>query len=214
MKGLLLVLVVGAVMAVAAGSALAADEAAAPKAPAKAGIKAGINLQLDQINLSDEQKEQIKAIIQTAREQAQAATDIQAKLQIFADAVEKIRTTVLTDDQRAKLEGIKSDIVGQIQVKLQGIAQQSGMTEEQIAAAKAIMQAAAEEAKNAPDLQAKLQIFKDAMEKIRTTVLTEEQRAKMQQSEEQIKQKMEQLREKMKARRGQESSAPAAAPQA
>ena len=70
--------------------------------------------------------------------------------------------------------------------RLQGMGQQWGLTEEQVAAAKKILQAAAEAAKQAPDLQAKMKIMQDAMEQIRTTVLTDEQRAKMQQGQGQM----------------------------
>ena len=135
-------------------------------------------------------------------------------MQVLKDAMEKIHSTVLTDEQRAKLEELGQKVGAQVMDRLQGMGQQFGLTDDQIAAAKTILQAAAEAAKQAPDLQAKMQIFKDAMEKIRTTVLTDEQRAKMQQGQGQMSEKMQQMREKMKERRGQQGQAPAATPTA
>jgi len=138
MKSLtLLVLAMGAVMAMAAGSVLAADEAAAPAAkPApKAEARAGIAMQLDQLGLTDDQKAQIKAILQAAAEQAKQAPDIQAKLQIFKDALEKIQTTVLTDEQRAKVQQGQEQLKQKMEQLREKMKERRGQKTEEAAAA-------------------------------------------------------------------------------
>jgi Spy/CpxP family protein refolding chaperone len=60
------------------------------------------------LNLSPDQKAQVKAIMDQARTDAQNATDRQAKHQILQAAFEKIKTTVLTADQVKQLEAEKA----------------------------------------------------------------------------------------------------------
>ena len=55
------------------------------------------------MDLTDQQKAQVKAILAKAREDADATTDKNAKQAIFRAANEKIRQTVMTDEQRAKV---------------------------------------------------------------------------------------------------------------
>ena len=63
----------------------------------------------EKLGLSDKQKEDAKAILQAAREEAKKVTDRKAKMKIWKDAFEKIKTTVLTDDQRAKLKDMREN---------------------------------------------------------------------------------------------------------
>jgi antitoxin component HigA of HigAB toxin-antitoxin module len=189
---------------VAAG-ALWAQDAAAPaegaKAPAKAEAKAALAWWIDQVGLSDKQKEDIKAVLTAAKEAAAQAVDAPAKMQILQAAMEKIQTTILTEEQRAKLQELRYSLVGIAQERLQAMAQQFGITDEQIAAARDILKAAAEQAKAAQDFQTKIKIFADALEKIRTTVLTDEQRAKMEEVQKQMRERLQQLRQRMQERR-------------
>jgi hypothetical protein len=59
----------------------------------------------EKLGLTDKQKADAKAICQAASEEAKKATDPAAKMKIMKDAFEKVKTTVLTDEQRAKLKG-------------------------------------------------------------------------------------------------------------
>jgi Spy/CpxP family protein refolding chaperone len=60
------------------------------------------------LNLTDDQKTQVKAIMQQARTDAQNATDPQAKREIHKAAFQKVKDTVLTDAQRAQLEQMRA----------------------------------------------------------------------------------------------------------
>jgi hypothetical protein len=60
-----------------------------------------------QLGLTPDQKAAAKAILKAAEEQAKTVTDHAAKHKIFEAAFAKIRTTVLTDAQRAQLAEIK-----------------------------------------------------------------------------------------------------------
>lgn len=64
------------------------------------------------LNLSADQKAQVKAIMHQARADAQNATDRRAKRQVFQAALEKIKTTVLTADQVRQLEARKAARLG------------------------------------------------------------------------------------------------------
>jgi len=61
----------------------------------------------EKLGLTADQKEQVKAILKAAHEQAKAATDPEAKKKIMHEAFAKIQTTVLTDAQRTELAKMK-----------------------------------------------------------------------------------------------------------
>jgi Spy/CpxP family protein refolding chaperone len=112
MKSLLTAISV-ALLALVIGAGLAGAQPAGPgageKAPqAKKCMKHARCLMAEKLGLTDAQKEQVKTILKAAREEAKTATDRAAKIQIFKDAREKIRTTVLTDEQRTKLDEMKA----------------------------------------------------------------------------------------------------------
>lgn len=58
------------------------------------------------LNLSDDQKQQVKTIMDQAKEQAQKAVNAREKQMIFQQAFRKINDTVLTAEQQAKLKEI------------------------------------------------------------------------------------------------------------
>lgn len=90
----------------ASGVAQAAKHAPASQPAAGHGRMAGV---LDKLNLTDDQKAQVKAIMTQAKADAKQATDKAAKKEIHKAAWEKVRTTVLTDAQRKQLEQMKAD---------------------------------------------------------------------------------------------------------
>jgi Spy/CpxP family protein refolding chaperone len=188
-----LMTVVGvAAMALAAGIILAAETGGATPTtpPAKADVaRPHGGWWADKLGLTPDQRDQVKAIMTTAREQAASAPDHAAKVKIFKDAFEKVKTTVLTDAQRTKLAELRASPAGRMRGRAHFVGEKLCLTPEQRDAAKAILKTAHEDAAKVVDKAAKVKIFKDAFEKIRTTVLTDAQR-----------QKLADLREKMKER--------------
>lgn len=72
---------------------------------------AGARLQelLTQLNLTDSQKAQAKEIMDAAREEA-AKAEGPARLEAYRAAMEKVRDTVLTAEQKAQLEKLQSQM--------------------------------------------------------------------------------------------------------
>lgn len=124
------------------------------------------------LNLTDAQKAQIKEIFTTARADAQKATDKDAKRAIWKAAVEKVKTTVLTDEQRQKLAQMHHRHMMFAKLNL---------TDAQKAQVKDILTAARADASKATDPAAKKAIFKAAFDKIKTDVLTDAQRQQLEQ---------------------------------
>ena len=150
----------------------------------------------ERAGLTPEQKEAVKAIMQPAREAAEKATDREAKAKILREAIEKVRTTVLTDDQRKKLEAVREDrgpggesVAERVKEHLARLTERLGLTPAQQEAAMEILKAAHGEMQNAADVQAKAKIMRDAMEKIRTTILTDDQRKKFEVGREEVKER-------------------------
>jgi Spy/CpxP family protein refolding chaperone len=111
MKSVTMTLALAATLALAvqaaSGAATTTPPAKAPAAqvgatPPARGAWAG------KLGLTDEQRTQIQAILKDAREHARTAADRAAKMQIMKAAFEKIKTTVLTDEQRQKLDQFKA----------------------------------------------------------------------------------------------------------
>ena len=107
-----------------------------------------------QLELTDEQKEQMQAIMAAARQQ--------------------IHDDVLTDEQRVKLEELKQ---ARGEEMLTRMTERHGLTAEQVEQVRAIMTAAHEQAEAADSREDKWEIMKAAFEQIKTEVLTDEQRA-------------------------------------
>jgi hypothetical protein len=209
----ILSLVAMATLALSAGAALAADApAAAPaegaKAPTlKTEVKNLLVWWADQVALTEDQKAQIKTILATVKEDVAKAEGLEAKAKVLRDAAEKIKAVVLTDEQRKKLQELRQSLVGLVHDQLQAMADRFGLAEEQIAAALDILKAAHEEAQQVKELVAKVKIYRDALEAIRTKVLTDEQRQKI----EDLRAKFEEIRAKLmeRTRRAAPADAPA-----
>ena len=107
-----------------------------------------------QLELTDEQTEQMQAIMAAARQQ--------------------IHDEVLTDEQRAKLEELKQ---AHGERMLAHMTERYGLTDEQVEQIKTIMAAAHAEGEAAETREGKWEIMKAAFEQIKTEVLTDEQRA-------------------------------------
>ena len=130
---------------------------------------------LGKLNLTDEQKAQIKQILATAKASAATATDAAAKAQIFKQAKEQIATTVLTAAQQAQLKELRTRQFERHHGMLRHILSELHLTPAQRAQIRGILQTARAAAQQAPDHQAKMKILKAAMEQIKTDVLTPQQ---------------------------------------
>lgn len=107
MKKMLIAAIAAAFMFTLVGTAMAKDKAATSKPAAGLRGPAAIYSKLD---LTDAQTAQVKDILDQAKKDQAAAADKKAKGEIMKAANEKIRTTVLTDEQRTKLDEMKKDM--------------------------------------------------------------------------------------------------------
>ena len=181
MKRSLVATLGAAVLALSAVWALA-QNAAAPAASATGpgdAVKARGEQTAGRLGLSAEQRGEMRAILKAAQEQAQNAPDREAKAKILREAMEKVKTTVLNDEQRKKWDGVRESVVDRARERGGEMLERAGLTPEQKESAKAIMQAARTQAESATDREAKAKIFREAMEKVKATVLTDEQRKKL-----------------------------------
>lgn len=135
------------------------------------------------LNLTDQQKQQVQAILDKAKADAAAAPDPQAKREIHKAAWQDIRTNVLTEPQREQLAQMHHGH-GRM-----GVLGQLNLTADQKAQVKTIFQQARTDAANATDPQAKKDIHKQAWQKVRTEVLTDAQRQQLDQMKAQWKAK-------------------------
>lgn len=126
------------------------------------------------LELTDAQKAKIKEIVTAAKADVQKATDKAAKMAIWKAAREKIRTDVLTDAQREKLAGVHRAMM------LHRLGRELGLTDDQKTKVKDILKTAHADAIKATDKAAKQAVWKAAFEKIKTDVLTADQRTKLQ----------------------------------
>jgi Spy/CpxP family protein refolding chaperone len=173
MKRALALLFAAAAMAWIVAPALAAD-ATPPAATSRPHARhAGLLARV--LELTDAQKAQVKDILKAAHADAQKATDAAAKKAVWKAAFAKIRTDVLTDAQRAKLVKMH---------RMHGVIQKLNLTADQKAKVKDILTAARADAAKATTPEAKREIFKAAMAKVKADVLTDAQRQQLEQMKE------------------------------
>jgi Spy/CpxP family protein refolding chaperone len=129
----------------------------------------------EKLNLTADQQTQVKGILEQAKTDAGSAPDKQAKHVIFKAAFDKIKTDVLTVQQRTEWQQMKTHWRHGHHGKMMGY-RALGLTPDQQSQVHAIMQQAKTDAASAADGQAKHDIWKAAKEKINTTVLTQAQR--------------------------------------
>jgi len=179
MRNLVVTILGVAGLALSAGWALAENAATPPAAPGEAAAAARGGQIAGRLGLSAEQREQMRTILKAAHEQAENAADREAKGKILREAMEKIKTTVLNDEQRKKWDEVRQGAGDRAKEPAGESLERLGLTPEQREASKAILQPAREAAQKAADREAKAKILREAMEKVKATVLTDEQRAKL-----------------------------------
>jgi Spy/CpxP family protein refolding chaperone len=130
-------------------------------------------------SLTPEQQTRVQAICLEAAKAAKAAPAAagaqRSSTAVAAgrDALEKVRTTVLTDAQRLDLE------VNRLYESLINAFHGCSLDPEQNAKVRAMCREAAEGFVGSPDVNARNTARRDVMEKVKASVLTDEQRAKL-----------------------------------
>ncbi|MFB3893852.1 MAG: hypothetical protein ACE15C_17710 [Phycisphaerae bacterium] len=136
---------------------------------------AGAGDMMAKFRLTDEQKAKAKEIIEAAKADAAKAEGPEAKMKVFKDAFDKLVKDVLTEEQQKALEELKSKLainIDEIKTQLEKVK----LTDDQKAKVKDIMDAARADAQKAEGAEARIKVFKDAFEKVKSDVLTEDQR--------------------------------------
>jgi Spy/CpxP family protein refolding chaperone len=107
MKRFIIGLVAVEVLTMAVGVTVAGADTGSATSGKGAEMKRRLAALMEKLDLTAQQKAEVKAILKAAHEKAQNATDPAAKRQIFKDAMKKIIRTVLTDAQREKLKELR-----------------------------------------------------------------------------------------------------------
>jgi len=128
------------------------------------------------LGLSDQQKQQVEKIFQTADADAKKIEDPRGKAAIQAKAVESVLNTVLTAEQKEKFQ--KAQAGGPQGGRGRGPLSMIDLSDDQKAQVEKIMAAAREKMQGAEREQRRT-IWRETMEKIRNEVLTEAQREEL-----------------------------------
>ena len=158
---------------------------------------------LKQLNLTEEQQEKVRAILQDAHDQANKADSPEVRRQLMQDAFVKIEGTVLTPEQIEKFKTLKEQAIARGgEAGRDGPRHRRGaglnLTDEQNAQRKAIMDEARATARQAESREEKRAILREATAKVHQDVLTDPQREQLKQ---QMKQRMARQRHKRIAER-------------
>ena len=142
-------------------------------------VRPGENLVtvLSELNLTQKQKIAAKEIMDAARKQAEAAAG-DARRKVYEQAWQKIKASVLNDEQRAKLEDIKKN--GPLPSRRPPWSR-LGLSPEQQSAIDETMRAAHSTAAGITDASERASVLRQARKKILDEVLTEEQRRRFDQ---------------------------------
>lgn len=131
---------------------------------------------LRRLKLTEDQHKQMRTILEAAREQTEQTENDEDKVKIMKEAWGKVVNEVLTDKQREKLQKFR-DREGKGPIDF-GDMPGLNLTDQQKAQIKEIIKSARAEAAEADSPEAKKEIHQTARKKIRTEVLTDEQRKK------------------------------------
>ncbi|MDY6914190.1 MAG: Spy/CpxP family protein refolding chaperone [Planctomycetota bacterium] len=132
---------------------------------------------LQQLDLTDKQKAEVKEILDAARKKAEKLDDVEEKKKVRRAAFQKIKTKVLTDEQRKRLETMKrraGDRARDAFAKLD-------LSDKQKAEMNEISKAAHLRAAEAETHAQRREIMRDSFRKIVEDVLTDEQREQLRQ---------------------------------
>ena len=126
------------------------------------------------LDMTDDQKVASRKILENARQEAENVNEPREKNNLYRAAVEKIRKEVLTPPQCRKLDAMKeADRFNFNRIE------RLNLTDEQRASIRQIMGQAHDQAVALETPQQRRDVYQAAFEKIRTTILTEEQRQQL-----------------------------------
>jgi hypothetical protein len=80
---------------------------APPSSQPTGGDRSGKVIGYHALSLSEEQQAEIREILKEARAEADSKTDVQGRHEVWKAAVEQIKTTVLTQEQREELARLR-----------------------------------------------------------------------------------------------------------
>lgn len=156
-----------------------------------------IKAAIAQIDLGDDQKAKIEEILKAARTEAEKTDGLEAKAKIWRDAFDKIRTDVLTEEQRKTLAEVKPPGMPELEKLLEKL----NLTQDQKGKIQDIVQDARKKAAQAKGDELKA-IWQAAHKKILDDVLTPEQRKQLQDFRKEGPEKLKEgVREKVRERR-------------
>ena len=161
---------------------------------------------LAEVDLTPEQKAQVKAIREAAMEEAKQAQTPEERMAIRRATMEKVNA-VLTEEQRSKIAASQPARPGpraQGQ-RAQGPFEKLNLTDEQRAQVREIMTAARKEAQSAETPEARREIMTAAREKTKA-LLTEEQLKSLNEGRETGPREGQNPRQRMQQRRAKEAS--------
>lgn len=138
--------------------------------------KRKVNRHLEELGLSEEQKDQARQIMSEAREQAGQAGSRKEKREILLAARKKVHDEVFSDEQQEKARKLRHE---HMKKRAGRHMNRLGFSDEQKAQARQIMSEAREQAKQAKTPEEKRTLFREAKEKVRQEVMTDEQREKV-----------------------------------
>ena len=124
----------------------------------------------EELGLTEEQIEQVKAIFAEVREAAGEADTGEAKMELFKAAMQKVYDEVLTEAQQAKADELKE------RMRSFGLPEELKMTEEQHAQAAAIREEVKAAVEAAETREEKWEAIRAGFQRFGDEVLTEEQR--------------------------------------
>lgn len=189
-----LIAVAGAMLLACAGLTLAQDAAPGGKGrPGAAsrphGPGGGPMEMLSKLDLTEDQKAKVKAIMDASKADLEKAETPEAKRKVFQESMEKIKA-VLTAEQKTKLEeALKARMAGGPGARmLAGL----DLTDDQKKQVETIMKGVHEKMQAATEPQARMEIMKAAFKEIRDKVLTADQQKKF----DEMQKKMEEMRSK------------------
>lgn len=144
--------------------------------------------------MTEAQQAQVREIMDAARQQAEGVESREERREIFRAAMEKVRDEVLTDEQRQQMEEQREQ--WRQRREENNPMNRIGASEEQKTQAKAIMDAARQQAEGVESREERREIFRAAMQKVHEEVLTEEQRQQMDEMRKQWEERRRQWRER------------------
>jgi len=128
---------------------------------------------MSQLNLTEDQRKKAKEIMDVARAEARQSADPVQKEKIIKEAFEKIRTDVLTDEQRKQMEKYKE------RFEMFGMLKGLNLTDDQKKQIQAIREDTDKQLQAAKTPEERHALIKDALKQVSDKVLTPDQQKQL-----------------------------------